>query len=186
MDWPRTRICHAFVTASESSRHFQTGSIPFATVHRQTLANCFQRMSTFDSNPIQKAVTEFTPKRPAKFQELLAAKELIAELRRKRASYESIADLLTQHCLPISKSAIAMFCHEVLGESVRSRRRPGKKRLSVLPRAENQPLEPAKTNSSAMPPAPIANANGSENPATRSRGPHIAKIELLKPGEQYD
>jgi hypothetical protein len=145
-------------------------------------------MSTFDSNPIQKAVTEFTPKRPPKFQELLAAKELIVELRRKRASYESIADLLTQHCLPISKSAIAMFCHEVLGEAVRSRRRPGKRRLpeSVPLKVDNQPHESAKTNPSAMPPTSIANANGNENMATRSRGPHIAKVELLKLGEQYD
>ena len=145
-------------------------------------------MCTFDSNPIQRAVTEFTPKRPPKFQDLLAAKELIMELRRKRASYESIAELLTQHCLPISKSAVAMFCHEILGESVRSRRRPGKRRLpvSVPPKVENQPPASAKTNPSAMPPPPIANATGNESSANRSRGPHIAKVELLKPGEQYD
>jgi len=157
-------------------------------IRSQTLVSHFQRMSTFDSNNIQKAVTEFTPKRPAKFRELLAAKELIAELRRKRASYESIADLLSQHCLPISKSAIAMFCHEILGESVRSRRRPGKKRLPlVIPaRMENQPPDSLKLNPSAVPPAPIAMTNGNEHPATHLRGPHIAKVELLKPGEHYD
>src|SRR6516162_6433362 len=62
---------------------------------------------------------------------LLPAKDVITELRQKRASYRSIAELLTQHCLPTSKTAIAMFCHQVLGESVRPRRRPGRKRPSV-------------------------------------------------------
>ena len=38
--------------------------------------------------------------------------------------------LLTQHCLPTSKTAIATFCHQILGEIVRPHRRPGRKRPS--------------------------------------------------------
>ncbi len=53
-------------------------------------------MATFDPNEIRKAVEEFTPRRPQKFQDLLPAKDVIVELRQKRASYRSIADLLTQ------------------------------------------------------------------------------------------
>jgi len=90
-------------------------------------------MSTFDPTTVRKAVEEFTPRRPQKFQDLLPAKEVIAELRQKGASYRSIADLLTQHCLPISKTAIAVFCHQVLGETVRPRKRPGRKRSSATP-----------------------------------------------------
>src|SRR5207302_10818321 len=85
-------------------------------------------MSSFDPTVVRKAVAEFTPSRPQKFQDLLPAKDVIVELRQKRASYRAVADLLTQHCLPTSKTAIAMFCHQVLGESVRPRRRPGRKR----------------------------------------------------------
>src|SRR5437899_3377620 len=88
-------------------------------------------MSSFDPGAVRKAVEEFTPRRPQKFQDLLPAKDVITELRQKRASYRSIADLLTQHCLPTSKTAIAAFCHQVLGEGVRSRKRPARKRPTV-------------------------------------------------------
>ena len=91
----------------------------------------FQPMSSFDPATVRKAVEEFTPRRPQKFQDLLPAKDVITELRQKRASYRSIADLLTQHCLPASKTAIAVFCHQVLGESVRPHKRPGRKRPAV-------------------------------------------------------
>src|SRR5437660_6951637 len=96
-------------------------------------------MSSFDPTAVRKAVAEFTPSRPQKFQDLFPAKDVIAELRQKRASYRAIAELLTKHCLPTSKTAIAVFCHEVLGEVVRPRRRPGRKRTpgSVQGNGEN-------------------------------------------------
>ena len=141
-----------------------------------------------DSTHIQQAIREFIPKRPTKFQELLSAKDFISELRRKRASYEAIADLLTQHCVPISKSAIAMFCHERLGESVRSRRKPGKKRLPVIasPIGNNSQPPMPKSHLGSVPLAPILNPTAPENPTTCKGGPHIAKVELLPPGESYD
>src|SRR5881296_1289680 len=98
-------------------------------------------MSSFDPATVRKAVDEFTPRRPQKFQDLLPAKDVIAELRQKRASYRSIADLLTQHCLPTSKTAIAMFCHQVLGENVRPRKRP-RRRKPFVPAASNGDATP--------------------------------------------
>src|SRR5689334_24436595 len=85
-------------------------------------------MSSFDPTTVRDAVATFTPRRPPRFHELSAAREVIVELRQKRASYRAIADLLTQHCLPISKTAVAAFCHEILGEIVRPRRRMNRKR----------------------------------------------------------
>jgi len=140
-------------------------------------------MSTFDPATVRKAVEEFTPRRPQKFQDLLPAKDVITELRHKRASYRSIADLLTEHCLPTSKTAVAVFCHQVLGENVRPRKRPSRKR----------PLVPAPANGGETPPdsSPASEAgasaeqstasNGSEEPATRTRGPRIAQVRMLKP-----
>ncbi|MCI0540288.1 MAG: hypothetical protein L0Z50_34215, partial [Verrucomicrobiales bacterium] len=91
-------------------------------------------MSSFDPASVRKAVAEFTPRRPQKFQDLVPAKEVIVELRQKRASYRAIAELLTQHCLPTSKTAIATFCHEILGEITRPKRRLNRKRpLSLAP-----------------------------------------------------
>ena len=114
-------------------------------------------MSSFDPAAVRKAVEEFTPRRPQKFQDLLPAKDVITELRHKRASYRSIADLLTQHCLPTSKTAIAVFCHQVLGESVRPRKRPGRKRLSVTTPANEEAATPESAPASdSSPPAESA------------------------------
>jgi hypothetical protein len=58
-------------------------------------ANHIQRLSSFDPASVRQAVADFTPRRPQRFQDLYAAKDVIAELRQKRASYRAIAELLT-------------------------------------------------------------------------------------------
>ena len=140
-------------------------------------------MSSFDPATVRKAVEEFTPRRAQKFQDLLPAKDVITELRQRRASYRSIADLLTQHCLPVSKTAIAVFCHQVLGETVRPHKRPGRKRpaVSALPNGGemvSNPIPVTETTASAQ---PSAKSNGDEASPARTRGPRIALVRMLKP-----
>jgi hypothetical protein len=138
-------------------------------------------MSSFDPATVRQAVAEFTPRRPQKFQELSPAREVIVELRQKRASYRAIAELLTQHCLPISKTAVAAFCHEVLGEIVRPKRRPNRKRPPApAPNSENGHAPP--------PPSPPSvdtdtanDSSGAETLAARTRGPRIAQVRMLNP-----
>ena len=98
-------------------------------------------MSDFDPATVRRAVMEFTPRRPQRFQELAPAREFIVELRQKRASYRAIAELLTQHCLPTSKTAIASFCHEELGEITRPKRKPARKRIFAVLLKTNLPLK---------------------------------------------
>ena len=140
-------------------------------------------MSSFDPATVRKAVDEFTPRRPEKFQDLLPAKDVITELRQKRASYRAIADLLTQHCLPTSKTAIAVFCHQVLGEIVRPRRRPGRKRppASVQGNGENKAADSTPGNADDAPAKLSTNPNGDETLPERTRGPRIAQVRKLKP-----
>src|SRR5437762_3603468 len=135
-------------------------------------------MSSFDLSTVRKAVEEFTPRRPQKFQDLLPAKDVIIELRQKRASYRSIADLLTQHCLPTSKTAIAMFCHEVLGEGVRPRKRPGRRKPSV-PAVSTDETMPHPATDAHQAAEPSTNGNGDEVQPSRTRGPRIAKVRML-------
>jgi hypothetical protein len=59
-------------------------------------------MSDFDPATVRRAVMEFTPRRPQRFQDLAPAREFFVELQQKRASYRAIAELLTQH-LPANK-----------------------------------------------------------------------------------
>jgi hypothetical protein len=138
------------------------------------------RMSSFDPATVRQAVAEFTPRRPQKFQELSPAREVIVELRQKRASYRAIAELLTLHCLPISKTAVAAFCHEVLGEVVRPKRRPIRKRQP----APNNGNGHAPLPSSEPPSAdtdPTNDSSGAETLAARPRGPRIAQVRMLNP-----
>jgi hypothetical protein len=137
-------------------------------------------MSSFDPATVRKAVEEFTPRRPEKFQDLMPAKDVIAELRQKRASYRSIADLLTQHCLPTSKTAIAMFCHQVLSEGVRPRKRPGRRKPSV-PAVSTDETNPQPTVDSPQPVESSQTHNGDEAQPARTRGPRIAQVRMLKP-----
>jgi len=140
-------------------------------------------MTSFDPATVRQAVAEFTPLRPQKFQDLLPAKDVIAELRQRRASYRAIAELLTQHCLPTSKTAIAAFCHQVIGEIVRPHRRPGRKRPPspaapngrVASSAQSEPVDDRPSQE------PQSDSNGSGTPQTRSRGPRIAQVRMLKP-----
>lgn len=130
-------------------------------------------MSSFDPATVRQAVAEFTPLRPEKFQDLLPAKDVISELRQRRASYRAIAELLTQHCLPTSKTAIAAFCHQILGEIVRPHRRPGRKRATPPPDPNGRVATPVQTE-------PMK-SNGGQIGNLGSRGPRIAQVRILKP-----
>jgi hypothetical protein len=140
-------------------------------------------MTSFDPATVRQAVAEFTPLRPQKFQDLIPAKDVIIELRQRRASYRAIAVLLTQHCLPTSKTAIAMFCHQVLGENIRPRKRPARKRqptpVSANGGAAVTDLVPAGESSTPAEPPP--NSDGGETSPARSRGPRIAQVRKLNP-----
>ena len=137
-------------------------------------------MSAFDPTTVRKAVEEFTHRRPEKFQDLMPAKDVIVELRQKRASYRSIAELLTQHCLPTSKTAIAMFCHQVLGENVRPRKRPGRRKPPVPSASTDKPTPHQATDTPQSNEQPV-NLNGEEAQPTRTRGPRIAQVRMVKP-----
>ena len=73
------------------------------------------------------------------FRQLAAYKDEIAELRRKRASYDTISELLKMEGISVSWKTVARFCHATF-DSVRSRRRRAIAReLSVLlPNRENK------------------------------------------------
>ena len=139
-------------------------------------------MASFDPATVRQAVAEFTPRRPQKFQELSPAKEVIVELRQKRASYRAIAELLTKHCLPISKTAVAAFCHEVLGEIVRPKRRPNRKRLlAPAPHNGNGHSPPPSSEPPATGTDTTNDASGPDAQTVRTRGPRIAQVRMLNP-----
>ena len=183
---PRTRRGRAFAVTLgwQGIVHAIVFWFPYRRQHVSRsvsdLFSPFPPMSSFDPTTVRKAVEEFTPIRPQKFQDLFPAKDVIAELRQKRASYRAIADLLTKHCLPTSKTAIAVFCHEVLGEIVRPRRRPGRKRTCVSSNGEPASATPQPNEPDSLP-EPTANPAGGGAPQKPPRGPRIAQVRIIKP-----
>jgi hypothetical protein len=137
-------------------------------------------MSAFDPTAIRRAVAEFTPPQPRRFRNLLQAKDVIAELRQKGATFEGIAGLLTQHCLPTSKTAIAAFCHQMLGEQVRPHKKHKKKRPLTRNGHESSAID-IQRSKGALTAEPTGDANGVKPPSIPPRGPRIAQVRMLNP-----
>jgi len=138
----------------------------------------FRRMPGADANLIREAAAQFQPRRRPRFQNLQPCRDVIVELREKGASCEAIAELLTRYGVKTSRTMVNEFVHLLC--QPRGRRRklllnantPGAAPLAILPSVAS------KVMAAALEPIPSA--------PVKTRGPHIAKVELLKPGEQYD
>jgi hypothetical protein len=109
----------------------------------------------------------FESKVPQRFQTLHPFKEGIAELRSKRASFRTIADLLNQLGVQVSHNTVARFCAEILvGASPHRQshprpKKPPKAAPDVRPNLKQQREEQVTS------PSPIPSAN-------HRRGPRIA------------
>ena len=137
-------------------------------------------MPVTDPNLIRQAAAQFEPRRRPRFQNLQACRDVIIELREKGASCEAIAELLTRYGVRTSRTMVNEF--------VRTLSHPKGGRRRKLP------LNPIRPPVAPQPSAPsvisrqvgtlVSESSGSA--PMKTRGPHIAKVELLKPGEQYD
>lgn len=116
---------------------------------------------------------------------LLILKEEIANLRTHGVSYRSISDLLTQNGIPTSDVSVMKFCHRYLSEKrprkssanrrpVNRANRPGSSKVS--------PAVPAKAKAPASS-IPKSEPMPAENFPFTTRGPRIARVEQLPPGE---
>jgi hypothetical protein len=118
---------------------------------------------------------------------LLILKEEIATLRKHGISYRSISDLLTQNGIPTSDVSVMKFCHRFLHEKrprKSSANRPPSNHANRDSSSKAAPVVPAKATMPSTPaispkPAPAP----AETSAFTSRGPRIAKVEQLPPGE---
>jgi hypothetical protein len=110
-------------------------------------------------------------------------KDDIAGLRKRGFSYRAISELLTQNGIPASPSGLMRFCRRVLKEKrshkLSARQRPAR-RPAAFVSPKTSPVAPAKTT---LPTMPATASKTPETTAFTSRGPRIAKVELLPPGE---
>jgi hypothetical protein len=151
---------------------------------------------TLDLESLRKAIREYQPD-PSRipFNNLKPFHDSIVELRGKNASYAAIAELLEHHGVKTSRARVAEYGRIVLeGGKSRKRRKRAKTALAAnIPATpQNAPAVTVKPAPFTPTPAPTAAPTGNvmspsnENSLYTSRGPHIAKVELLPPGETID
>src|SRR5665213_988716 len=137
--------------------------------------------STPDLESLHKAVQEFRPvPHRVPFNGLKPVHDSIVELRKQNVSYAAIADLLIQHGVKTSRARVAEYGRIVLEGGKR------RKRAQTTP-AVNITAAPDVAKKTVPTAAPTVTSNvpvpPSENSPYRSRGPHIAKVELLPASE---
>ncbi len=116
---------------------------------------------------LAKAIRDYVPRHPTKFQKLMPMKDSIEELRSKGVSYAAIAGILRDINVPVASDTVFRFCHEVLREPKARYRR--KRKPSTL-RVRKQPDKPSPT-------PPVLSPGGSSQKHdrwTQVNGPRIA------------
>jgi hypothetical protein len=151
---------------------------------------------TPDLESLRKAVQAFRPNpHRVPFNGLKPVHDSIVELRKQNVSYAAIAELLEQHGVKTSRARVAEYGRIVLeGGKSRKRRKRAKTALAAnIPATpQNAPAVTVKPAPFTPTPAPTAAPTGNvmspsnENSLYTLRGPHIAKVELLPPGETID
>ena len=159
------------------------GGLPGATPAQLpgNLPSPFRRMPGSNANLIREAAAQFQPRRRPRFQNLQPCRDVIVELREKGASCEAIAELLTRYGVKTSRTMVNEFVHILCQPKGGIRRKSLLKRgtpVVTIPPSATLPVAASKTVPTV--PEPISTA------PVKTRGPHIAKVELLKPGQQYD
>ena len=118
---------------------------------------------------------------------LLILKEEIATLRKHGISYRSISDLLTQNGIPTSDVSVMKFCHRFLNEKRPRKSSANRRPANHANRASSSKAAPVAPAKATLPPAPAMTPKPAPAPAETSaftsRGPRIAKVEQLPPGE---
>jgi hypothetical protein len=145
---------------------------------------------------LTEAVKNYTPPAPEKYRVLEEVRESIAELRSKKASYHTIHALLHDTAgIEVSHQTIARYCREVLGpkqvrKTVKKSGAPAPAKSSpaalatkTTPRGQSSPAQPkslSQTSAMSKTAAPQTNTPiSSQSSHYRTRGPHIAHVELI-------
>jgi hypothetical protein len=140
-------------------------------------------------NRFRHAASQYARTTKSRASRLLALKEDIAALRKRGVSYRAISELLTQSGITTSDTCVMNFCHRILMER---RHKPfvARRAMSNTSNSAVRKAVPTAQVKAALPGTPPTVVGAlpvpTESAPAKIRGPHIAKVELLPPGEQYD
>lgn len=139
-----------------------------------------RRMPATDPHLIRQAAAQFEPRRRPRFANLQSCREVIIELREKGASCEAIAELLNRYGVKTSRTMVNEFVR-ILKQAKSTRR----KKAQLPPATQSAAPAPHPPTIVSSPTAP-AKTDATTNGVAKPRGPHIARVELLKPENQHD
>jgi hypothetical protein len=112
------------------------------------------------------------------FRQLAGYRDEIAELRRKRASYDTISELLKIDGVNVSWKTVARFCHATLDSGRVRRRQESQKRTWPTSETDSAPSVRDASNGKAV--ALLKERREAVGPWTpRKRGPRIADSKNL-------
>ena len=134
------------------------------TVFRSDFPNQFgnEFRMNFPNESAAELIARFSPKRPKCYAGLHPHAEFIRELRRNRASYDTVVAILRErYGLQVSDTTVRHFCRDILQE------RPGRRRARL---AAQPPAPPIRQ------PAQILSPRPARNPSVD--GPQIAEVEF--------
>jgi hypothetical protein len=140
-------------------------------------------------NRFRHAASQYARTAKSRASRLLSLKEDIVALRKRGVSYRAISELLTQNGITTSDTCVMNFCHRILMER---RHKPfvARRVKSDANHPAARKAVPNATDKAALPAKPPTVVDASPGPTesapVKIRGPHIAKVEMLPPGEPYD
>jgi hypothetical protein len=141
-------------------------------------------------NRFRAAASHYTPTAKSRASRLLTLKDDISALRKRGISYRAIAELLTQTGIPTSDTCVTNFCHRVLKEKIAHKSSAKRSASHHANRPASSKSAPDASPKTTLPTVPATTGKTTPVPADdasfTSRGPHIAKVELLNPDEKYD
>jgi hypothetical protein len=192
----RSKQSHSHGCCARWEVHCQLKCQPIRCVDRQPFCDRYAQLNmnipaipTDALNRFRHAASQYARTAKSRASRLLALKEDIAALRKRGTSYRAISELLTQSGITASDTCIMNFCHRILMER---RHKP------FVPRRVNSDANhpaarktvPNATDKGVLPSTPAIVVGAVPVPTeiapVKTRGPHIAKVELLPPGESYD
>ena len=127
--------------------------------------------------PFHQAAREYD-NTPKLFRRLLPFKDGIAELRQKGASYATIAELLSDEGITVSRKTLTRFCRKFFASELRDKRDKGPpEAIRPSPRAVEAAIASENQTVSALLDERRAKVIGPWSP--RKRGPRIADAKNL-------
>ena len=167
----------------------ETLAVSFQSSHSKIMNTPTTPPPTPNLELLRKAIQEFRPHpHRVPFNNLKPFHDSIVELRAKRASYRSVAELLQQHGVKTSRARVAEYGRIVLdgGKSRKRRKRMKSAPTVVVTAAPQSAPAVAAQPAPATPPATAITSEVTppkENSAFASRGPRIAKVAMMSPEE---